>query len=126
MNIKSITLCATVMLIAAPAFAFSGISAKYDGKYRGTAAVNASTSAPGCTSYAIDGLNIKGGQLSSDHADVAVRGFITEEGYLDASIKPTGGAGAKLDGRLEGAEISAGAIDNATGCSWIVKLQKAP
>jgi hypothetical protein len=82
--------------------------------------------APSCSSQIIEEITIEGGKLKSAASNVSVNGFITEEGYLDASMKLASGNSAELDGRLvEGATISAGAIDNTAGCSWIVKLQKS-
>ncbi len=118
-------ICAMVLLSTAPAIAFSGISAKFDGKYSGTAQVVEKTSASSCASQAIESVTIQDGKLKSNDSNVSVSGFITEEGYLDASMKMASGARAELDGHLvEGSTISAGAIDNVAGCSWIVKLQK--
>ena len=118
-------LCAAIVFATAPAVAFSGISAKYDGRYSGTAQL-VPTSGPACAPFMLDQVAIKGGHLSSATPGLHVDGFITEEGYIDASVSPAGGNRAKLDGRLDGSAISAGAIDNTTGCSWIVKLEKAP
>lgn len=123
---KSGFLCAAVLLSAAPALAFSGVSAKFDGKYSGLDEVVEKTSSPSCASHVIEDIAIKDGKLRSSASNVSVNGFITEEGYLDASMKLASGNSAELDGRLvEGATISAGAIDNVAGCSWIVKLQKS-
>jgi hypothetical protein len=126
MRIKNSVLVLAIAMIAMPVLAASGISAKYDGKYQGTASVNSATSSTSCSSYRLDDVSIEQGALSSANPDLAVKGFITEEGFLDASVTPAGGNTAELDGRLEDGAIVAGAIDPATGCSWIVKLEKVP
>lgn len=121
---KQCLLLGAVCLMSTSALAFSGISAKYDGKYRGTGEV-AVKSPAACAPVAFNDVTIKAGHLSSGSSDLHIDGFITEEGYIDASMKPADGAKAKMDGRLQGEAISAGAIDQASGCAWIVRLQKA-
>ncbi len=123
--LKHITILSAALLISASASAFSGISAKFDGTYKGTAEVVPASSAPSCAPLALDQVNIKAGQLSSGSGALQVSGFVTAEGYIDAALKPVDGTKAKMDGRLEGDAISAGAIDPAKGCSWIVRLYKA-
>lgn len=123
--LKHITMLSAALLISTSAPAFSGISAKFDGTYKGTAEVVPTSSAPSCAPLALDQVNIKAGQLSSGSSALHVSGFVTAEGYIDAALKPVDGNKAKMDGRLEGDAISAGAIDQAKGCSWIVRLYKA-
>src|SRR5436305_418856 len=94
-------LVAAAALATVPAFAFSGISAKYDGQYRGAARVVPSNAAA-CAPYTLDQVNIKGGHLSSATPGIRLDGFITAEGYVDASLKPNGGNPVQLNGRLEG------------------------
>jgi len=124
MSKASLVLCAAVTLFGGSALAFSGISAKFDGQYQGSAEVVTKTSGAGCTGYPLQQVNIKSGKLSSGAPDVRVEGFVTEEGYIDASLTTPAGRQVNFDGRLEGTSISAGAIDEGVGCSWVVKLEK--
>lgn len=123
--LKQTMILSAALLISASASAFSGISAKFDGTYKGTAEVVPTSSAPSCAPLAFDQVNIKAGQLSSGSSALQVSGFVTEEGYIDASLKPVDSTKAKMDGRLEGDAISASIIDQVKGCSWIVRLHKA-
>lgn len=114
--------CAPALLIlclaSAPALAASGVTSAYDGVY--LAAVR--TSAGGCPAFDIGRVTISQGALHSEPGAPAINGFITEEGYVQATMDHDGVSGA-LDGRLADDMISAGYM--AGGCSWIVELRPA-
>lgn len=119
-------LCAMLAASAVPALALSGASAQFDGEYSGTAEVIEKASVPSCVSQALENVTIRNGQVRSRDSNVSLNGFVTTEGYLDASMKLASGTSAALGGRIveAGTTISTGAIDDVAGCSWIVKLHR--
>lgn len=105
-------------LIAAPAIAASGVTSAFDGNYM--AAVRASSG--GCPAFDIGQVTIKNGALRSAPGEPAISGFITEEGYVQATMNRNGTTSA-LDGRLEDGMISAGYMDGT--CAWVVEMRPA-
>ncbi|MHB1205527.1 MAG: hypothetical protein ACYCZX_08170 [Rhodospirillaceae bacterium] len=117
------------LLPAVGALAASNVSAKYDGVYSGQAVTVPAMSTGACPSFDIGPVTIAKGFLRSEKApnQPAVNGFITEEGYLQASLVRPDGTKKPLDGRLENGIISAGLIDGVAGCAWLVELHlRAP
>jgi len=117
---------ALLLSLASPSvYAASNISAKFDGTYHAAVeAVPWMNSGSSCGSLVVETVNIKNGLVSAAARDVpgAIRGFITEEGYLEATIMSPEGRSGALNGRLEDGMLSAGAIDQNAGCAWLVKL----
>ena len=105
-------------LIAMPALAASSVTSAFDGNY--LAAVR--SSAGGCPAFDIGAVTIKNGALQSAPGEPVISGFITEEGYVQATLNRNGASGA-LDGRLDDGMISAGYRDGA--CAWIVEMRPA-
>lgn len=115
---KPVSVALLLSLLAAPAFGFSGVSSAFDGVYLG--AVRAS--AGGCPAFDIGRVTISKGALKSETGEPAISGFITEEGYVQATLSRNGNTGP-LDGRLDNGMISAGYMDGT--CAWIVELRPA-
>lgn len=115
---------AAVLLPAAGALAASNVSARYDGVYSGQAVAAPAMSTGACPSFDIGPVTITKGFLRSEKAPdrPSITGFITEEGYIQASMTSPDGTKKPLDGRLENGTISAGLIDAAGGCAWLVEL----
>ncbi len=90
------------LLPAVGALAASNVSAKYDGVYSGQAVTVPAMSTGACPSFDIGPVTIAKGFLRSEKApnQPAVNGFITEEGYLQASLVRPDGTKKPLDGRL--------------------------
>ncbi len=123
---KNIALSLIALAVPETAYALSAISARYDGQYTAQTQVASSVSAGAtCGEFAMPPITITKGMISAARTEQpAGRGFITEEGFVEASFtSPTGG---KIDvsGRYENGEIVAGALDNTSGCAWIVHLRQ--
>ena len=119
---KIYALAALSLTVSASTWAASNVSPKFDGTY--TAIVETvpwMSTGPACTPFPLGDIAIAKGILTT----ASVRGFITEEGYLEASIALPGGGTTPLNGRLDNGEISAGAIDPKSGCAWLVKLKSS-
>lgn len=113
---------AFLLTAAASAHAASNVSPKFDGSY--TAVVEVvpwMSTGPACGPFPLSDVTISKGVI----ATASVRGFITEEGYLEASIVLPGGVSTPLNGRLDNGEISAGVIDTKSGCAWLVRLKSS-
>jgi hypothetical protein len=102
--------------------AASGISPRYDGVYSGMA--EPASNSLRCQPFAVDQVAIKGGHLKSPSGEPAIKGFITEEGYVSASMTGPDMKPAEMDGRAEGDTIVAGYVDDAQKCDWVVRLRK--
>ena len=79
-----------------------------------------------CAPFAVDRVSISNGHLQSPAGEPAIKGFITEEGYLSASMTGPNMKEAAMNGRLQDDTIVAGYIDDAQKCEWVVKLRKQP
>ncbi len=113
-------------LLGVCARAASDVSARYDGRYSGSAKPVPNMGSSECRAFAIDGVKVEKGFFLSSGASAqpAVKGFITEEGYVAAWMARPGGMAYAMDGRLEGSTIIAGYIDSAANCYWTVYLAK--
>lgn len=112
------------LALASEALAASNVSARYDGVYTGKAFPTPGMSAPTCQPFEIPRVTIAKGFFGAGTAsdDIRISGFITEEGYVSAFMTRPGGQKYPLDGRLEDGRISAGFLEPAAGCAWIVEL----
>jgi hypothetical protein len=125
----------SALFIASPVVAASGISPRYDGVYAGEA--TAPPGPPGstrqCPDFTVERLRIAQGIVSSGSAgrttrasntgDPAIKGFITEEGFLSGTIALPGNDPDTIEGRLEDGVLVAGIMDHGSGCSWVLKLR---
>lgn len=120
---------AVLLALVAPggAHAASNVSAKFDGTYEGAATPAPAISAAGCKPFIVSDIAISAGFLKSPKGSgLTVSGFVTEEGYVSASLARAGRPSYPLDGRLEDGVISAGFIEVDSGCIWIVHLRRRP
>jgi hypothetical protein len=110
--------------LSAPAGATSNVSSRYDGIYSGEATPAPDMGASSCASFSIGQVVISKGFLRTPKSadQPAIRGLITEEGYVAAWMTRPGYKRLALDGRLEANVISAGYIDEAQNCFWVVHL----
>jgi hypothetical protein len=86
-------------------------------------------SAPSCPAIIIGPVTIANGFLQSEKIQDRPRitGFITEEGYISGKFVRGGANPTSIDGRLvEGGLISAGVIEDDTGCAWTFRLRRTP
>lgn len=117
-----------ILLTAAPAFAGSNVSPKFDGRYAGSAQPVAGMSRDGCEPLDLKDVSIAKGVLRSaaNAGGPTVGGFITEECYVAGRMARPGGKQYSMDGRLEDGVITAGFIEAESGCAWIVHLVPLP
>ncbi|MSO73120.1 MAG: hypothetical protein EXQ84_05865 [Rhodospirillaceae bacterium] len=111
--------------LAGTARAASGVSAKYDGVYIGTGVPVQGLSAPECPTLMVGPITISKGFLRSEKTAErpAATGFITEEGYVSARFSRPGAKATRLAGRWDENVISAGVIEEDTGCAWTLRLE---
>jgi hypothetical protein len=127
MQRQSIIFALVAGISATPAYAASDVSPIYDGIYEGLATPVPWMSAPACTSHRFEDIRIRAGivKLAATPARPGMAGFITEEGYLSAFMVLSDNRRFPMDGRQEDGAIVAGAIDDKSGCAWIVNLAKS-
>ncbi len=123
-NSSSARVFLALALIATAGFAHaaSGISARYDGTYSGTA--EPASNPLRCAPFSVEQVSISNGHLKSPAGAPEVKGFITEEGYVSGSLTRPNMKETPLDGRLQGDTIVAGYVDKDQDCDWVVKLHK--
>jgi len=124
---KTIAAMASAFLCAGTAAnAASNVTAQFDGIYAGTAQPTPAFGS-GCEAFVIDNVKIVNGFLTStgDAGHRAVRGFITEEGYVAAYMQDRDKRYA-MDGRLVEGVIVAGFIVDTPPCAWVLRLIKQP
>jgi hypothetical protein len=112
-------------VLAPVVYAASDISPRFDGAYDvATETVPWMGAGAACAPLSVESVQIKNGLVSAAvrNAPGAIRGFITAEGYLEATITLAGGRAVPLNGRLDQDLLSAGAIDTTAGCAWLVKI----
>ncbi len=104
------------------------VSAKFDGVYTGQATVNPALSAGSCGPFAVGKVIISQGNLRTEaKTDMPwLTGLITEDGHVKGSMARPGGARSTLEGRLSGDTISAGFIEAASMCAWLIELKREP
>ena len=122
-----VAVLACALMLATEAVATSNVSARYDGIYTGKAFPTPGMSAPTCQPFEIPRVTIAKGFLRAGATsdEIRISGFITEEGYVAAFMTRPGGQKYPLDGRLEDGRISAGFLEPAAACAWIVELKPA-
>ena len=135
-RIVAFTAAALALAIAtSAAFAASGISPRFDGHYRGSIEPSA-ISRGVCPSFAdVNDLRVNNGQIQRGTritADTGAGpswqfdGFVTEDGFVKGHAQMPTGRMAPFEGRVqqEGADatLTGGVVDDATGCSWLVRL----
>lgn len=123
------SLCGVIVItciIAAPAWAASDVSPKFDGVYLGAAAVVSGMGVAACAPFDVGEVTISRGFVKpgTDAALPRISGFITEEGYLAAVMTRSGRPTFPLEGRLEDGVIVAGFIDTTENCYWTVHLRR--
>jgi hypothetical protein len=123
----SMTMLSLYLTIGA-AQAASGVTARFDGMYSGMAEPAANRASAHCAPFTVEQVSITKGQLKSPSgpASPRLKGFITEEGYVSASMARPNMKELALDGRLQGDTIVAGYVDEGQNCNWVVKLKKQP
>ena len=104
------------------------VSAKFDGVYTGQATVNPALSAGSCEPFSVGKVVIIQGNLRTEAKPHMpwLTGLITEDGYVKGSMARPGGARSALEGRLSGGTISAGFIEAASMCAWLIELKREP
>jgi hypothetical protein len=117
-----------LVITAGTVHAGSDISSKFDGRYAGTAEAASGIGARGCSSFTLGDVVIAQGFLRAARTDnqPSVSGFITEEGYVAASMSRPGHMRSAMDGRLVEGVIVAGFIEADTNCAWVVRLLPYP
>lgn len=116
------------LALAGPAQASSNVSARYDGKYDGVAELVPYMGPANCSGFVLPTVSIEKGflKVAGRDAQIAISGFVTEEGYVSAFMTRAGHDRSALDGRLEDTIIAAGFIETDTGCVWTVHLTRQP
>ncbi len=137
-RIVAFTAAALALAIAtSAAFARSGVSPRFDGRYSGDI-VPSNISKGVCPSEGIvTDLRVVNGTIQRARviADTGAgpnwqfEGFVTEEGFVSGKAQMPTGRMAPFEGRVEPvggiggtAILSGGIVDDATGCSWLVRL----
>ena len=124
---RSAAIGLVILLFPTPStWAASNVSPKFDGKYHGSVSPTPGMSRPECTPFQAD-LSATAGLIHRD-AKVAVSfdGFITEEGFVHGHLRRPGQAPVLMEGRITDTSLNAGAIDDATGCAWVLNLERSP
>jgi len=113
-----------LVITAGTVHAGSDISNKFDGRYAGAAEPASGIGAQGCPSFTLSEIVIAQGFLRAAPTDnqPSLSGFITEEGYVAASVSRPGHMRSAMDGRLVEGVIVAGFIEADTNCAWVVRL----
>ncbi|MHB1206441.1 MAG: hypothetical protein ACYCZX_12795 [Rhodospirillaceae bacterium] len=109
-----------------PSWGANSISANFDGVYGGQATVNPALSSGSCGPFSMGKVIISKGNLRTEaKPDMPwVTGFITDDGYVQGSMARPGGARSPLNGRLKDGTISAGFIESASMCAWLIELKR--
>jgi hypothetical protein len=124
MLMKSILLLLTLTLIGSFTWAATNVSPKFDGIYRGTANPTPGMSRPECVPFTASFV-IKSGLIRKDtSAAVVFDGFVTEEGFVHGHVREGSKAPVLMEGRIVDDMLTAGALDEAAGCAWTLKLQR--
>ena len=102
------------------------VSANFDGVYSGEATVNQALSAGSCGPFSVGKVIISQGNLRTEaRQDMPwITGLITEDGHVKGSMARPGGARSTFEGRLSGDTISAGFIEAASMCAWLIELKR--
>lgn len=135
-RLVAFTAAALALAVAtSAAFARSGISPRFDGHYRGSIVPSEISKGVCPSSGLVADLRVVNGHIQRSRviADTGAGpnwqfdGFVTEEGFVSGHAQMPTGRMAPFEGRVEGiggtAILSGGVVDDATGCSWLVRLE---
>ena len=119
---------AAMLLAPLPSLAANSVSPNFDGVYGGQATVNPALSSGSCGPFSMGKVIISQGNLRTEaKPDMPwVTGIITEDGYVQGSMAKPGGARSPFDGRLKDNTITAGFIESASMCAWLIELKREP
>ena len=109
---------AAVLLGALPAFA------SFDGTYSGRISPTPGTATAVCTATTVT-ATVDQGRLSAP----GLNGFVNVKAFVTGRVKTAEGHMLAIEGRVEEQSdnrihLSAGAVDNQSGCSWTIDLVK--
>ncbi len=137
-RIVAFTAVALALAIAtSAAFARSGVSPRFDGRYSGDIVPSAISKGVCPSDGIVTDMRVVNGNIQRARviADTGagptwqLQGFITEEGFVSGKAQMPTGRMAPFEGRVEQANgiggtaiLSGGIVDDATGCSWLVRL----
>lgn len=122
-----------VLFAATSALAASGVSPKFDGRYEGALTPATKSDPQRCPAVTIDEFVVKGGYVRppakvADIQTIIFDGFVTEEGFVSGHFRLPGGERNTFEGRMvpdeNGTLLSGGLTDQASGCAYLMELQK--
>lgn len=111
-------------LMAPAAWAFSGVSPKFDGAYAGTASLNPRMSKGStCEAFPV-AFTVQGGAIHGSSDGATVDGFVTEEGFIRGHLKRANGPSLLVEGRVVDNAATIAMIDDASQCAWEIGVQR--
>ena len=99
--------------------------ATFDGTYSGNIIPVPGAASANCVGAPITATVDEGGRISSASLD----GFVNVKAFVTGSMKTSDGRKLPIEGRVEDqsdnqTHLSAGAIDDRSGCAWTIDLVK--